>query len=767
MDNRASADEFLRLAEESGVVEREQLDHALKSLTDRGVELRDASTLANSLVSSHTLTRWQAEKLLEGKHQGFLLGKYRLLSLLGKGSMGTVYLADHTMMNRRVALKVLPFNHIEQPAFLDRFLREAQASAALDHPNIVRAYDVGKENDGKRDVYFLAMEYIEGRDLAELVKQEGALDFVRCADFVRQIAEGLAHAHDKGLVHRDVKPGNLLVDAQDVVRVLDLGLAVFHSTDQDEAASLTVTNNDHLLGTADYISPEQALNSHEVDHRTDIYSLGCTFYFLLTGQPPFRNGTVSQRLLAHQSQDPPPITNRRADCPESLSQIVMRMLAKSSDDRFASCHDVAATLQQWLDQCFPLSGDDTDHAVSVLEGPSSSRGAGDTQTGATPFEDEETSLPATGRSTTQFVLQDDSKSRSWTAPIAAASVVLLALAAFWIAQAGGDADKPTPPTKDGESAETTPDTSTGTQPTAPDSRESVAGEKPGSPVEPESESQPAATTEPTPLEQWQSVSQKMKADSATMLYLSFETRPADGEPIANEAQTEPFEELTLQPKVLCEWVPGRWEGTSALRFGGTQDGQFLALGGKDSALFNLADSFTVFAWIRVSKFSTRYQTIISKGDHGFRLARFAQSSGMAFAINRWAAPQAPRDYPVMTEVGNRDYSVGDGTWHFVTGVVDTEAEKVEVSLYVDGVLRGRKPSEASLAPNDQPVLIGGNSFFLFDRKRKNQEGVEWARQFAGDIDEIAILARAMTADEISKLFETGMPPVGEPASSKD
>lgn len=442
MPNCASADEFLRLAEESGVVAKEDLDQALQSLVDRGVEFDDASTLANSLVSSHTLTCWQAEKLLKGRHQGFQLGNYRLLSLLGKGSMGTVYLADHTMMNRRVALKVLPFNHVEQPAFLDRFLREAQAGAALDHPNIVRAYDVGKENDGKRDVYFLAMEYVEGRDLAQLVKADGVLAFARAADFMRQVAEGLTHAHGKGLIHRDVKPGNLLVDQHDVVRILDLGLAFFLSNDQDETASLTVTNNDHLLGTADYISPEQALNSHQVDHRTDIYSLGCTFYFLLTGHPPFRHGTVTQRLLAHQTQDHPPVSDRRPDFPDSLADILGRMLAKSPDDRFGSCQELATTLGNWLRD---NSDGASDTGSSVLDAPSDARGPSDTQTGAAPFEDDPTSaLPATGRSTIQFRLDDEPLPGSGSKGALIAGAVLISLGVLWAILGPGEPPKAGP-----------------------------------------------------------------------------------------------------------------------------------------------------------------------------------------------------------------------------------------------------------------------------------------------------------------------------------
>ena len=199
--------------------------------------------------------------------------------------MSTVYLGEHVLMQRRVAIKVLPteprFRHV-LPGPLHR---EARAAASLDHPNIVRAYDV--DNDG--DNHYLVMEFVDGRDLQQTVKRSGRMDYVTAADYIRQAAEGLGHAHSNGLIHRDVKPANLLVDQKNVVKVLDLGLARF--TD-DDRASLTVQYDENVLGTADYLAPEQAINSHDVDARADIYSLGCAFYFLLSGHPPFPDGTL-------------------------------------------------------------------------------------------------------------------------------------------------------------------------------------------------------------------------------------------------------------------------------------------------------------------------------------------------------------------------------------------------------------------------------------------------------------------------------------------
>ena len=246
---------FIDLVRRSGLVEEDQFT-GRSAGSDAFVRGRvpDVDLLANRVVESGLITRWQADKLLEGRHKGFFLGKYKLLDLLGSGGMSHVYLAEHVLMQRRVAIKVLPKNRVEDSSYLARFHREAQAAAALDHPNIVRAYDV--DNDGNN--HYIVMEYVEGRDLQHIVKDDGPLDYVTAADYIRQAAEGLAHAHGAGLIHRDVKPANLLVNQKKVVKVLDLGLARFTGEDK---ASLTVAYDENVLGTADYLAPEQALDS--------------------------------------------------------------------------------------------------------------------------------------------------------------------------------------------------------------------------------------------------------------------------------------------------------------------------------------------------------------------------------------------------------------------------------------------------------------------------------------------------------------------------
>jgi eukaryotic-like serine/threonine-protein kinase len=338
------ADTFLDLVVRSGLIAKERLHETLVAWERAGdTPPNDADAVARRLVETGLITRWQADKLLDGRHRGFYLGKYKLLDHLGDGGMSSVYLAEHVLMERHVAIKVLPADRVGDSTYLARFYREARAAAALDHRNIVRAYDV--DNDG--DTHYLVMEYVAGRDLFRMVHDNGPMAFVAAAECIRQAAEGLAHAHDAGLIHRDVKPANLLVDDRGVVKVLDLGLARFA---RDDGASLTLSFDENVLGTADYLAPEQAVDSHGVDGRADIYGLGCSFYYLLAGHPPFQGGTVAQRLIRHEKEPPPDLRRLRSDVPPELVAVCMKMMAKRPEDRFESMAEVAAALSAWLNQ---------------------------------------------------------------------------------------------------------------------------------------------------------------------------------------------------------------------------------------------------------------------------------------------------------------------------------------------------------------------------------------------------------------------------------
>jgi serine/threonine protein kinase len=353
-----SVDKFVELVRKSGLVEESRLTSLVEEFAQQPADLGaapdaadqrpadeestdESARIANALVDRKLLTQWQCDQLREGRHRGFILGKYKLLGMLGKGGMSTVYLAEHMLMQRRVAIKVLPRGKVNDSSYLARFRREAQAVATLDHRNIVRAYDI--DNNGP-DHYFV-MEYVEGRDLQTTVKHDGPLDYDTAAEYIRQAAEGLQHAHDAGLIHRDVKPANLLVDARGTVKILDLGLARF----TDEAAhSLTRLHDENVLGTADYLAPEQAKDSHTAGPVADVYALGCTLYYLLTGHPPFRDGSLAQRILKHQTQPPPSIYEERSDAPQALVDVCMRMMAKQPAARFQSAAEVARILGKWL-----------------------------------------------------------------------------------------------------------------------------------------------------------------------------------------------------------------------------------------------------------------------------------------------------------------------------------------------------------------------------------------------------------------------------------
>ncbi len=334
----ATTDDLLDLVRKSGLLEPERLDAFVAGLSN-GASTEPRELVAR-LVEAGLLTNFQGEQFLLGKWRGFTIGKYKVLERLGSGGMGTVYLCEHLVVRRKVAVKVLPTSKADNPSALGRFYREARAAGVLDHPNLVKAHDI--DQDG--GLHFLIMDYIDGSNLQEIVARFGPLSVERAAHYVAQAAAGLQHAHDAGLVHRDVKPANILLDRAGVIRVLDLGLARF----SDPTDQLTLKYDDkNVLGTADYVSPEQALNSHEVDARADIYSLGATLYFLLTGQPPFPGGKIAQKLIWHQVKEPTPVQQLRPDLPEALAAVVTKMMAKDPARRYQSPAEVLEALSPW------------------------------------------------------------------------------------------------------------------------------------------------------------------------------------------------------------------------------------------------------------------------------------------------------------------------------------------------------------------------------------------------------------------------------------
>ncbi len=332
-------DEFLRVTRASGLVDSDRLDEVISPW--KGITGPVPEACIQAIIDRGLLTSWQMEQLRKGKHKGFVLGKYRLLRLLGAGGMSSVYLAEHMTLHNKVAIKVLPVKRVDQTSYLARFEREAQSSARLNHPHIAKAFDL----DTSGSIHFIVMEYIDGIDLHARVKQDGPLPIRDAADCIRQAALGLHHAHEEGLVHRDIKPANLMVDKRGHVKILDLGLALGND---DEEASLTKEHDEKVLGTADYLSPEQARDSHKADRRSDIYSLGCTLYYLLVGKAPFAKGSLAERIRAHMNEPAPNLLDARPDVPAAIVELYFRMMEKHPDARQQTAQEVADSLASWL-----------------------------------------------------------------------------------------------------------------------------------------------------------------------------------------------------------------------------------------------------------------------------------------------------------------------------------------------------------------------------------------------------------------------------------
>jgi serine/threonine protein kinase len=293
----AAADAFLVTLRQHHLLEPAQVDE----LADVG-RFDGAKAFAAELIRRGWLTPYQANQVLGGRAPDLVLGSYVLLERLGAGGMGQVFKARNWKLGRIAALKLIRKERLASEDAVRRFHREIRAAAQLSHPNIVLAYDA----DEVGGTHFFVMEYVAGRDLARVVKEQGPLPLGAPCDCVRQAALGLQHAHERGLVHRDIKPHNLLLTERGVVKILDLGLAQLVEPAADETSS-TLTQEGVVMGTLDYIAPEQVVNSHAVDIRADLYSLGCTFYFLLAGRAPFPACSPVEKLYKHRYEEPAPV----------------------------------------------------------------------------------------------------------------------------------------------------------------------------------------------------------------------------------------------------------------------------------------------------------------------------------------------------------------------------------------------------------------------------------------------------------------------------
>lgn len=329
-----SSADFVTFLLQHDLLDQDQIDELVGDLPAR---FPASHQFAGELVRRGWLTDYQVQQLADG--QSLVLGKYLLIDRIGAGGMGEVFKARHRQLGRVVALKILRKERMAQPEALERFQREIQALAKLSHPNVVRAYDA----DEVGGQWFFTMEFVEGIDLFRLVKQSGPLAVSLACNYARQAALGLQHAYDLGVVHRDIKPSNLLRDSEGVIKILDMGLARLQEPPKGpRRSSLTSLK---IIGTPDYIAPEQARNSTLADIRSDLYSLGCTLYYLLTGRVPFPGGkTPVEKLQQHLTEEHVPVESVRPDVPPAVGAILRRLIRRDIEARFQTPALLAAAL---------------------------------------------------------------------------------------------------------------------------------------------------------------------------------------------------------------------------------------------------------------------------------------------------------------------------------------------------------------------------------------------------------------------------------------
>ncbi|WP_417387129.1 protein kinase domain-containing protein [Gimesia sp.] len=347
-------EQFISQIGESGILSAEDVAAFLKS---QSTEIDSVEELSSLLVEHNKLTPYQAQMICEGRGQKLLLGNYLIRDRIGGGGMGDVYLAEHRRMERLVALKMLPAVMSANEQSIQRFHREVKAVARLNHPHIVTAYDADEYNQ----IHFLVMEYVPGTNLSACVKTHGPFPVDQALNLILQAARGLEYAHEQGIIHRDIKPANILLDNSGTVKVLDMGLARIDNPNEEHTVT-SLTESGSMMGTIDFMSPEQALNTHSADRRSDIYSLGCSFYFLLTGDPVYSGTSVISKILAHREQAIPSLCHACPEIPPAVDALYQKMIAKEPADRFQTMQEVIEAIQE----CLPQNADSSPSMGSAL-----------------------------------------------------------------------------------------------------------------------------------------------------------------------------------------------------------------------------------------------------------------------------------------------------------------------------------------------------------------------------------------------------------------
>ena len=340
----ANITDFLGHLQQCKLLSEERFDAALDVVAELGEP--DSMTAAKALVKAGFLTRLHATRLLEGRTRGFFINHYRIEDVLGSGGMGWVYIARDLRTDKEVALKMLCEQSENDAGLLTRFRLEADAGQRLDHHAIIRTHEVGEAVGMYGNVHYMVMDLVRGVGIDEFVSLGGPIEWPVACHIAQHIAAGLQHAHRKGLVHRDMKPANVLVDEKGNAHILDFGLSLASKSVLGDEYSLSMIFGQDCLGTADYIAPEQARDSFQVDRRADLYSLGATLYFMLTGQVlfPDKKGR-SAKLEAHWNEQPKPIRQLKPDVPVEVEQIVQKLLAKDPNQRYSTAREVALVLK--------------------------------------------------------------------------------------------------------------------------------------------------------------------------------------------------------------------------------------------------------------------------------------------------------------------------------------------------------------------------------------------------------------------------------------
>ena len=339
-----SYDQFVRQLSNSGLMSLDELQ-AFEAAQPPSQSPKAAKDLAQQLVRRYKLTEFQADVLQQTRPDPLLVGDFFIMDKIGQGGMGVVYKARPRESYRLVALKMMTPKTADDAISVKRFRREVELASRLQHPNIVSALD-GGAHDGRE---FLVMELVDGMNLATLLSVKKRLAILTAFDHILDAARGLAYAHHQQVIHRDIKPSNLLVDRDGTVKILDMGLArvIARGPTTESSATITeLTRGGSLMGTADYIAPEQALNSKNADHRADIYSLGCTMYFAFTGHTMYTGETSMERIVAHREQDIPTLRASRDDVAPEVDRIYHRMVAKKPDERYQSMDQVVADMEK-------------------------------------------------------------------------------------------------------------------------------------------------------------------------------------------------------------------------------------------------------------------------------------------------------------------------------------------------------------------------------------------------------------------------------------